>query len=156
MIRLLFVIALVACSSKGPKDPTFTPAGPKLCERMADHLVVMMMGGKKDEDLKATTDKISRVLIDRCTKDGWTEDAQKCFLAATTMAGRDKLTVVLPESLSTLGLWIEQLIADYAGASGRDIKELLKLTSKYCRRKGLELSAAAFAQCAVFRGVACA
>ncbi len=46
-----------------------------------------------------------------------------------------------------------QLVADYAGASGRDIKELLKLTSKYCRRRGEPLSAAAFAQCAVFRGL---
>ena len=46
-----------------------------------------------------------------------------------------------------------QLVADYAGASGRDIKELLKLTSKYCRRRGEPLSAAAFAQCAAFRGL---
>ena len=40
-------------------------------------------------------------------------------------------------------------------ASGRDIKELLKLTSKYCRRMELPLTASAFAQCAVFRGLAC-
>lgn len=40
------------------------------------------------------------------------------------------------------------------GASGRDIKELLKLTSKYCRRKELPLSTQSFAQCAVFRGIA--
>ncbi len=51
-------------------------------------------------------------------------------------------------------LLVERLLAYYAGASGRDIKELLKLTSKYCRRQGLDLSAEAFAQCAVFRGIA--
>lgn len=51
---------------------------------------------------------------------------------------------------------IEQLLADYPAASGRDIKELLKLTSKYCRRKNLPLTAAAFAQCAVFRGLGAA
>jgi hypothetical protein len=71
------------------------------------------------------------------------DDARRlwCTLAA-------QLGVELPEAL------VGQLVADYAGASGRDIKELLKLTSKYCRRKGVALSAPAFAQCAVFRGVA--
>lgn len=71
------------------------------------------------------------------------DDARRlwCTLAA-------QLGVELPEAL------VGQLVADYAGASGRDIKELLKLTSKYCRRKGVPLSAPAFAQCAVFRGVA--
>lgn len=71
------------------------------------------------------------------------DDARRlwCTLAA-------QLGVELPDAL------VGQLVADYAGASGRDIKELLKLTSKYCRRKGVPLSAPAFAQCAVFRGVA--
>lgn len=61
-----------------------------------------------------------------------------------------QLGVDVPDTL------IDRLVVDYAGASGRDIKELLKLTSKYCRRKGLPLSTPAFAQCAVFRGIACA
>lgn len=51
------------------------------------------------------------------------------------------------------GALVDELMTTYAGASGRDIKELLKLTSKYCRRKGVDLSAGAFAQCAVFRGI---
>ena len=50
---------------------------------------------------------------------------------------------------------VDELVVAYAGASGRDIKELLKLTSKYCRRKGVPLSAQAFAQCAVFRDLRC-
>jgi glucose-6-phosphate isomerase len=37
------------------------------------------------------------------------------FIGAATLAGRDKLTVVLPPSLSTLGLWIEQLVAESTG-----------------------------------------
>ena len=41
------------------------------------------------------------------------------FIAATAIAGRDKLTVVLPESLSMLGLWIEQLIAESTGKLGK-------------------------------------
>jgi glucose-6-phosphate isomerase len=37
------------------------------------------------------------------------------FIGAATLAGRDKLTVVLPPSLATLGLWIEQLVAESTG-----------------------------------------
>ena len=41
------------------------------------------------------------------------------FIAAAAHAGRDKLTVVLPASLATLGLWIEQLIAESTGKHGK-------------------------------------
>ena len=41
------------------------------------------------------------------------------FIGAATLAGRDKLTVVLPESLSMLGLWIEQLIAESTGKQSK-------------------------------------
>ena len=41
------------------------------------------------------------------------------FIGATTLAGRDKLTVVLPPSLATLGLWIEQLVAESTGKHGK-------------------------------------
>ena len=37
------------------------------------------------------------------------------FISAAALTGRDKLTVVLPASLSLLGLWIEQLIAESTG-----------------------------------------
>jgi transaldolase/glucose-6-phosphate isomerase len=43
------------------------------------------------------------------------------FLGAAALAGRDKLTVVLPPSLSTLGLWIEQLVAESTGKHGKGI-----------------------------------
>lgn len=51
---------------------------------------------------------------------------------------------------------VDELVAAYPGISGRDIKELLKLTTKFCRQRGLPLSAPTFAQCAVFRGLAAA
>jgi glucose-6-phosphate isomerase len=41
------------------------------------------------------------------------------FIGAATLEGRDKLTVVLPPSLSTLGLWIEQLVAESTGKHGK-------------------------------------
>ncbi|MCA1561847.1 MAG: glucose-6-phosphate isomerase [Acidobacteria bacterium] len=40
------------------------------------------------------------------------------FIGAAANAGRDKLTVVLPPSLTFLGLWIEQLIAESTGKHG--------------------------------------
>ena len=41
------------------------------------------------------------------------------YIGAATLAGRDKLTVVLPSTLSTLGLWIEQLVAESTGKHGK-------------------------------------
>ncbi len=48
---------------------------------------------------------------------------------------------------------IDALSNIYAKCSGRDIKELLKLTSKFCKSKQIPLSEDAFRQCAVFRGI---
>lgn len=48
---------------------------------------------------------------------------------------------------------IERLTVTYAAASGRDIKELLKLTVKFCKGKKLPLCEEAFAQCAAFRSI---
>jgi glucose-6-phosphate isomerase len=41
------------------------------------------------------------------------------FIAAGALHGRDKLTVVLPTSLMSLGLWIEQLVAESTGKHGK-------------------------------------
>ncbi|HWZ47251.1 MAG TPA: AAA family ATPase, partial [Herbaspirillum sp.] len=54
----------------------------------------------------------------------------------------------LPDAL------IGQLATTYSEASGRDIKELLKLTSKFCKAKEIPFSEDAFKQCTVFRGYA--
>ncbi len=40
------------------------------------------------------------------------------FIGAGALSGRDKLTVVLPPSLASLGLWIEQLVAESTGKHG--------------------------------------
>ena len=47
---------------------------------------------------------------------------------------------------------IEVLTTVYPKASGRDIKELLKLTTRYCRAKRIPLSREAFELCGMFRG----
>ena len=41
------------------------------------------------------------------------------FIGAAAATGRDKLTVVLPPSLASLGLWIEQLVAESTGKHGK-------------------------------------
>jgi glucose-6-phosphate isomerase len=41
------------------------------------------------------------------------------FFGTAAREGRDKLTVVLPRSLSALGLWIEQLVAESTGKHGK-------------------------------------
>ena len=42
-------------------------------------------------------------------------------LGESALAGRNKLTLVLPEALAPLGAWIEQLIAESTGKDGRGI-----------------------------------
>jgi hypothetical protein len=54
--------------------------------------------------------------------------------------------VELPDEL------IETLTNTYPKASGRDIKELLKLTARFCKGKNIPVSEEAFRQCAMFRG----
>lgn len=43
------------------------------------------------------------------------------FMGAAGSTGRDKLTVLLPHSLASLGLWIEQLVAESTGKRGRGL-----------------------------------
>jgi glucose-6-phosphate isomerase/transaldolase/glucose-6-phosphate isomerase len=43
------------------------------------------------------------------------------FMATHALAGRDKLTLLLPSSLSSFGLWVEQLVAESTGKLGRGI-----------------------------------
>jgi ATPase family associated with various cellular activities (AAA) len=47
---------------------------------------------------------------------------------------------------------VEALTSAYPKASGRDIKELLKLATRYCKAKEIPLSVDAFRLCALFRG----
>ena len=43
------------------------------------------------------------------------------YIGAAALTGRDKLTVILPPSLETLGLWIEQLVAESTGKHGKGV-----------------------------------
>ena len=44
-----------------------------------------------------------------------------CYMGAGALHGRDKLTLVLPSALAALGAWLEQLVAESTGKSGKGI-----------------------------------
>ena len=46
------------------------------------------------------------------------------FMAAAAQAGRDKLTLLFPDALAPLGLWIEQLVAESTGKQGKGVVPL--------------------------------
>ena len=43
------------------------------------------------------------------------------FMAANAQTGRDKLTLLFPPQLASLGLWIEQLVAESTGKEGKGV-----------------------------------
>ncbi|MBS1187052.1 MAG: ATPase family protein [Burkholderiaceae bacterium] len=47
----------------------------------------------------------------------------------------------------------DQLVEQFPGVSGRDIKELLKLTAKWCRQKRIAPTLEVFKSCSQFRGL---
>lgn len=59
----------------------------------------------------------------------------------------DQLQVAISDNMIT------ELVQKFPNVSGRDIKELLKLTSRYARGKNVSLSMEVFRQCAQFRGI---
>lgn len=58
----------------------------------------------------------------------------------------DQFNVVLSDEL------VYKLVRDFPNSSGRDIKELLKLTSRLCRSTDSPITLEAFHECAIFRG----
>ena len=62
-------------------------------------------------------------MADLCRNDGPDNPARAlgAFMGKQAMAGRDKLTLLLPPALEPLGAWIEQLVAESTGKHGRGI-----------------------------------
>jgi transaldolase / glucose-6-phosphate isomerase len=65
--------------------------------------------------------KAGTTMADGCRQENHTNPGLElgAFIGASALAGRNKLTVVLPPSLASLGLWIEQLIAESTGKHGK-------------------------------------
>lgn len=70
------------------------------------------------------------------------EDAKKIWKVLST-----QFNVDLSDKL------IDELVVKFPTVSGRDIKELLKLTARFAKGKNVDLSIEVFRQCAQFRGV---
>lgn len=62
-----------------------------------------------------------KAMADGCRQENHTNAGLSlgAFIGEYANHGRNKLTVVLPPSLSTLGLWIEQLVAESTGKHGK-------------------------------------
>jgi hypothetical protein len=91
---LLTAIVLAGCG--GAARPPATPiaaAGPSPCEQVADHLVGVMRPTDPDPSdarLADTIDVISRVIVERCTQDGWSEAARACFRGLASLDEGDR------------------------------------------------------------------
>jgi len=48
---------------------------------------------------------------------------------------------------------INELVANFPAATGRDIKGLAKLVAKFCNHKQVKPDAEAFKRCSIFRGM---
>ena len=75
-----------------------------------------VIGAPVDEILKA-----GRIMAEGCRQHNHANAGLElgAFIAAAALEGRDKLTVALAPSFSSLGLWIEQLVAESTGKHGK-------------------------------------
>ena len=93
------------------------------------------------------TDDIDDAIVSRCIaiikyEMPSREDRVRLWKTLST-----QFQVELPDAM------VESLTDQFPDTSGRDIKELLKLTAKFCRSKNIAFSQDAFRQCAMFRGI---
>ncbi len=86
-MKRLALVLVVACGGAAP-PPKKPPAPPPRCELIADHLVAMV--GAQAKATPEQLDPFRRVIGTRCTEDRWSDQAQQCLLAATTLADGDR------------------------------------------------------------------
>ena len=106
-------------ATRGYRETFINPAdiGGRFSALSLFGLVPTALIGAPVRDLHAA----GKVMADGCRQENHANAGFELgsFIGAATVAGRDKLTVILPPSLSTLGLWIEQLIAESTGKHGK-------------------------------------
>lgn len=92
-------------------------------------------------------DDIDEAIVSRCI-------ALIKFHAPDAAARRRIWTVMCEQfTLEVRPELIDELVATFPAATGRDIKGLAKLVAKYCRHKGRAPSLDVFIRCAIFRGI---
>ena len=78
--RLVLVVLLAACGGKPtPTTPPAKPA-PRVCDRVADHLVGLMSAAQKADPV--ALDPFRNAIARRCAADAWADGAKACLLAA--------------------------------------------------------------------------
>jgi hypothetical protein len=75
-MRWLAVVLVIACSHPAPPPPPPKPVSN--CARVGDHLVGLMSAAQnaKQDQL----DPIRNMITSHCENDGWSADAQQCWL----------------------------------------------------------------------------
>jgi hypothetical protein len=91
MTRWLVVAALVACSQ--PKPQPAAPPQVSQCARVSDHLVSLMSGAAKHSP--EATDPLRRIIEERCDKDRWSADANKCLLELASLADGERCQTMM-------------------------------------------------------------
>lgn len=89
----------VACSSPPPQHPAAAPP-PSQCARVADHLLSLLTDTAKEAPVEEL-DKVRAAFNQRCRDDGWSPQAQQCFLALATKEEVDRCASLLSESQRT-------------------------------------------------------
>jgi len=77
-----------------------------------------LLGHHTDNLLNSAKAMAARCAEDKAENPGL---ALGAFMATNAAVGRDKLTLLLPQSLLGLGSWIEQLVAESTGKDGRGV-----------------------------------
>jgi hypothetical protein len=98
-IPSLGLVVLVACSNGKGASTTPAPQGQTAgkCAQVADHLLSLMSDtarGAPTEDL----DRMRNVFTARCEQDGWSAEAQQCFLGVTSLRHAVRCEDLLTES----------------------------------------------------------
>jgi hypothetical protein len=75
--------------------PPTTPASK--CPNVADQLLSLMTATAKDAPLESL-DSMRMVFTERCEQDGWSREAQECFLGLTAMTEAARCESLLTEA----------------------------------------------------------
>jgi len=90
---LALVLVLGACAA-GPKEPTITrEQQAQRCRTTTDQLVLLVAGGAHGGIPQAA--ELHAALLERCTTDRWSFDAQDCFGTLTSIDGADHCATLL-------------------------------------------------------------
>ena len=103
MKRLVLVLA--ACASPPPPKPPVAP--PPKCARVADHVLSLM--SPTAQEPTETLDKFRNMFYERCSVDGWSAQAQDCFLAASSLQALAEQceSLLTPEQTQAFGMSIQ-------------------------------------------------